>query len=67
MTNGRMKCDSLFVTNACRTMQYNFSSNIKKIVKIIEFLPCSGFIVKREITKINRIFFCNGLLKVSPF
>ena len=36
MTNGGMKWNSFFVANACKTMQYNFRSNIKKIVKIIE-------------------------------
>ena len=37
MTNGGMKWNSFFVANACKTMQYNFSSSIKKIVKIIEY------------------------------
>ena len=66
MTNGRMKYNSFFVANACKTMQYNFSPNTKKIIKIIEYLviryllyilPFSEFIVKKEITKMNRNIF----------
>ena len=61
MTNGGMKWNSSFVANSCKTMQYNFSSSIKKIVKIIELSilhsAISEFIVKREITKMNRNIF----------
>ena len=32
----RYESNSFFVANACKTMQYNFSSSIKKIVKIVE-------------------------------